>query len=89
MNDYNNLIKIANDTMNQLNILWDELGIEGEERKEEIQKLMTDVSLVYISKVKSIENIRDTLKKKITSTLQWLNKMIIELGESNEIVCFF
>ncbi len=77
---------LAEDTHQKLCDLWDEVGVEDEERNEALVKIKADVSLVFANALKSEQNNRDILTQNILRLVNDLLSIAGSLGENVQMV---
>ncbi len=76
----------ATDTLIKMKDVWDDIGLESEERKKRLQKLANDTNFIFINALKQEEEYRDNIKEKIGTGLQRICKICTALGETVQLV---
>ncbi|PRP86612.1 hypothetical protein PROFUN_05091 [Planoprotostelium fungivorum] len=78
--DTHNLMTLAGDTLAKLGEIWDEMGLNSEERRVQLSQLQQDVAYVYNDRLKMEVEHRDTLRARIAAVTDRVNRYALALG---------
>eukprot|EP01117_Protostelium_nocturnum_P012891 TRINITY_DN476_c1_g1_i1.p1 TRINITY_DN476_c1_g1~~TRINITY_DN476_c1_g1_i1.p1 ORF type:complete len:703 (+),score=314.31 TRINITY_DN476_c1_g1_i1:89-2110(+) len=73
---------LASETVSKLSEIWNEMGIDQENRNSLLKRLAEDVAFVYNESLKRESEHRDDLKMKIISSVDSAKKISLQLGQT-------
>lgn len=87
MTEPQELVHVASQTITKLQELWNEIGLDVQDRKAQLIQLTQDVSRVYNSKLVSTEEYKELLKERNAFCVECIQRVRTQLGDTPESVC--
>jgi len=73
------------ETLQHLQTIWDETGIDSDDRAKRIQQIKANISLILLENIKFEENRRDSLKNEVLLGIDSICVISNSLGEISDI----
>lgn len=66
--------------LRDLYLLWDDIGLQNEDRQEKMLMLSKDIKDIFDNMISNESTIRDQISKKIEEKLNLLNEILDQIG---------
>jgi hypothetical protein len=84
--DINSIVTILGEQIQHLKPIWNEIGLNSQQREEKISILLKDLNHYIVSFVRNEEEKRDLMLTQIYETSRCIDKMSRALGEAIKVV---